>query len=54
LLSLRHVEDLLFERRIDICQDTVWLDGIVAIIMATDRALVAQEEPEYSLQVFWA
>ncbi len=24
-LSLRHVEDLLFERGIDICHETVWL-----------------------------
>jgi phage terminase large subunit-like protein len=29
------------------------IDGIVALIMAIDRALVAQEEPRPVYQIFW-
>jgi phage terminase large subunit-like protein len=34
-------------------KSTEHIDGIVAIIMATGRALVAQEKPEPVYSVFW-
>jgi phage terminase large subunit-like protein len=34
-------------------QGTERIDGIVALIMAIGRALVAQEEPQPMYQVFW-
>jgi phage terminase large subunit-like protein len=34
-------------------KSTERLDGIVATIMAIGRAMVAQEQPQPSYQVFW-
>jgi phage terminase large subunit-like protein len=34
-------------------KSTERIDGIVALIMAIGRAMVVQEEPQLSYQVFW-